>query len=352
MALPNSNISTNLVKSTLGASTNDVGALCIHPNINRWSKYKPVVLATVAPDRSSSWWRSTNGNCGLIIPNFSSISALISHVDSNGADWAYQKPTGGSTSPYRLADFGGYEHTARRPFNPNTPAQQYYKDTTSAPISMNTISPSQYELSLSDIGNAFNIGNMYFGVALSQGGVYKHITEVDTIMVAGGGGIELPISTFTEGIYNIYMLAASTKKTTFDGNATGVFIPIPNGKFTIEILNIYKVRLYITGEITLGDKNVLDFTVALENNDTVQNTRTGITVGWRYGDNAIGAPSETGEGSEYIATMTAAANSTQTLSFSKMGALPQFNARGGYFYLQCNSHPELNITRQDISSIN
>lgn len=352
MALPNTNISTSLVGSTLGSGSRDVGTLCTHPNINKWSKYKPVVLATVAPDRSSSWWRSTNGNCGLIIPNFSSISALISHVDANGADWTYQKPTGGSTSPYRIADFGGYEHTARRPLNPNTPTAQYYKGTTSAPISMNIISPSQYELSLSDIGNAFNIGNMYFGVAVYQGGAYKHLTDADTITTANGGGVEIPLSGFTDGTYNIYMIAATIKKTTFDSTATGTFIPIPNGKFTIEILNIYKVRLYITGEITIGDKNVLNFTVTLENNDTVQNTRTGITVGWRYGDNALGAPSEIGESSEYIATMTAAANSTQTLSFNKMGALPQFNTRGGYFYLQCNSHQELNITRQDIGSIN
>lgn len=352
MALPTSGISVSMVKSAIGAGTNNVGQLCTHPNINKWSKKKPVILDSVAPDRSSSWWRSTSGNCGLIIPNFSSISALISHVEANGADWAYQKPTGGSTSPYRLGDFGGYEHTARRTFSPNTPAQQYHKDTTYAPISMNTITPSQYELSPSDIGNAFNIGNMYFGVALSQGGAYKHITEVDTIMGAGGGGIELPISTFTQGVYNIYMIAATIKKTTFDSTATGVFIPIPNGKFTIEILNIYKVRLYVTGEITGGIKKTLNLTVYLENNDTIQHTRSGITIGWRYGDNTIQSPSETGENSEYIASITANAESFESISFNKMGALPQFDTRGGYLYLLCNSHPEIDIERQEIDSIN
>ena len=40
MALP-SNISVAMVKAELGASTNDVGQLCIHPNING-GKWKPV----------------------------------------------------------------------------------------------------------------------------------------------------------------------------------------------------------------------------------------------------------------------------------------------------------------------
>ena len=38
MALPLTGVSVSLVRSTLGASTNDVGLLCTHPNINRWSK--------------------------------------------------------------------------------------------------------------------------------------------------------------------------------------------------------------------------------------------------------------------------------------------------------------------------
>ena len=352
MVLPNIGITSTMVASKIGAASRKWSVLCTHPNINKWSKYKPVILPNVEPDRSSNWWRSTNGNCGLTIPTYNSISALISGVDANGNDWVYQPPTGGANAPYRIADFGSYEHNARAPFTPNTPASQYYKGTTSAPISMNMTGSNQYELTLADIGNASNLGNMYFGVAVYQGGAYKHLSEVDTITTANGGGVEIPISGFTYGTYNIYMLASSVKKTAFDSNATGTFIPIPGGKFTIEILNVYKVRLYITGEITTGTKNVLNFTVTLENNDTVQHTRSGITVGWRYGDNTLSSPSETGEGSETISTLTAAPNSSKTVSFSKMGALPSFTTRGGYFYLQCTSHPESNISNQYINSTN
>ena len=44
MALGTENISTTLVGTTLGISSRDVGTLCTHPNINRWSRWKPSIL--------------------------------------------------------------------------------------------------------------------------------------------------------------------------------------------------------------------------------------------------------------------------------------------------------------------
>lgn len=38
MALPNTNLSVAMVRKELGAATNNVEQLCIHPNINMWSK--------------------------------------------------------------------------------------------------------------------------------------------------------------------------------------------------------------------------------------------------------------------------------------------------------------------------
>ena len=41
MALPDSNISVAMVRKELGAATNDVGRLCIHPNVNMMAINKP-----------------------------------------------------------------------------------------------------------------------------------------------------------------------------------------------------------------------------------------------------------------------------------------------------------------------
>ena len=42
MALETIKISTDLVGTTLGTSSRDVGTLCTHPAINMWSRYKPI----------------------------------------------------------------------------------------------------------------------------------------------------------------------------------------------------------------------------------------------------------------------------------------------------------------------
>jgi hypothetical protein len=103
MALPNTNISTSLVGTTIGSGSRDVGTLCTHQNINKWSKRKPF-RDNVVKQEGLYWWRrsgiSPNIRSGLYIPN---------GVDQT---WSYSKPTGGINSPYRLGDFRGYEPSA------------------------------------------------------------------------------------------------------------------------------------------------------------------------------------------------------------------------------------------------
>lgn len=81
-ALPETGISISLVKQTLAAGTNDVGALCVHPNINKWSGKKP------------SYYEYGNFSFNI----------------SDGVHWDYFRPTGGAAHPYRLGDFRGYDH--------------------------------------------------------------------------------------------------------------------------------------------------------------------------------------------------------------------------------------------------
>lgn len=104
MALPNSNISVAMVKAELGASTNDVGQLCIHPNINKWSKNKPIssnkLTGLTSADRLGS-------DYGLVPP-----TTQTNYTPVYSQNWIYNIPTGGVNSPYRLGDFIGYEHLA------------------------------------------------------------------------------------------------------------------------------------------------------------------------------------------------------------------------------------------------
>ncbi len=93
MALPNSNISVAMVRNELGAATNKVGQLCIHPNINMWSKWKPVRHSSVTP---------------ITEEQLKSVSFGLSGS-------SYNRPVGGVSSPFRLTDFHNYNHGAYPP---------------------------------------------------------------------------------------------------------------------------------------------------------------------------------------------------------------------------------------------
>ena len=104
MALPNSNISVAMVRNELGAATNDVGTLYTHPNVNKWSKWKPVRHNSINP--------LTEGQL---------IGVACGLRRNNVNDIIYDKPRGGISpydEPYRLSDFKNYNHYAIPPVYP------------------------------------------------------------------------------------------------------------------------------------------------------------------------------------------------------------------------------------------
>ena len=107
MALPNTNISVAMVRDELGAATNDVGQLCIHPNVNKWSRFRP-----------GYWYCPSNlADITFVIPDGVSVDHR-SPLDTIRGKMAYH-----------LGDFRGYNHNANAmelaspgtseiPFNP------------------------------------------------------------------------------------------------------------------------------------------------------------------------------------------------------------------------------------------
>lgn len=110
MALPNTNISVAMVKSELGASTNDVGQLCIHPNVNMWSKWKPIRHTSIEPITQA---QLEAHNYGIAWNSYANIDAVKLAYENNESVLNYNKPRGGLyNEPYRLTDFTNYEKTA------------------------------------------------------------------------------------------------------------------------------------------------------------------------------------------------------------------------------------------------
>lgn len=95
MALSTTKISEKQVRDTLGETTLSAVGLCSSTKINEWSPYKPI-----------------NNS---VVPRSDATRDYISgfHIINNYLE--YNRPTGGSSSPYCIGDFRGYNHYARRP---------------------------------------------------------------------------------------------------------------------------------------------------------------------------------------------------------------------------------------------
>ena len=156
MALPNSNISVAMVKSELGAATNDVGRLCRHPNVNKWSKWKPVRYGSVVPITET---QLASVNFGLTAP-----SGKGNWEDVVGLTWGYSKPTGGASSPYRLEDFRNYHKGAVAPCTVPYTIRAVVNDFT-VQLGLN-IAGGSHLIGLSDLTG--NLGNLYYCVIVED----------------------------------------------------------------------------------------------------------------------------------------------------------------------------------------
>lgn len=203
MTLPNTGISTSLVRSTIGAATNDVGSLCTHPNINKWSKWKPVLFNSV---NGLTVANLQSANFGLQ-PSASSTS----YASVVSLKWGYNRPAGGASSPYRLGDFRNYNHTAM------AICQAPSKIEVNLSVSNNLRSMLSINMGGSDhlIGlNDFSglLGSLYYCVVLTtSGGTW--IVTADANLGNGGSSIDklLPVAARLEGTTGtVYHVLATT----------------------------------------------------------------------------------------------------------------------------------------------
>ena len=96
-------------------NTFDLGRLCTHTNINKWAKYKPIHHSGLQIlSESARTDRQGDGEYyGVKIRMDSDMSSL------HNVTFAYNRPKGGASSPYRLSDFinengtAGYNHLAK-----------------------------------------------------------------------------------------------------------------------------------------------------------------------------------------------------------------------------------------------
>lgn len=117
------NITPGEVKNLLGNPKTAVYNVCLSPNINEWSRYKPIYKA--GRTGIDFHFRGVGYDAalhGLVARSYSSWNSLANALISDGklkaiSDWSYdQNILKNSLAPKRLGDFDGYYHKATPPF--------------------------------------------------------------------------------------------------------------------------------------------------------------------------------------------------------------------------------------------
>lgn len=196
------------VKAVLGSSSNDLGSLCQSAYINKWAKYKPVIVSQLLTTKDN-WFKADANTYGFNIPSFSSPTAVLQAYENGTHHWTYMKPSGGMSSPFRLTDFNGYNHNALAPMRSQATTATTYYDTSAIGVSYITqISIDSDTVGLEDLG----LGGYYMTAAM--------FTSDGTFAWIGSSGL---IS--NEGVSNI--LLDPTKKTTGTTWALGKYKIVP-----------------------------------------------------------------------------------------------------------------------------
>lgn len=92
----------------------DVGHICgvaVKDKINILSRRKPVKYPAIFTEGIDDWYKAANGNFGILLLTSGSSSALPA-IGQPMERWGFDYPTGGTSEPFRLNDYVGYNHNA------------------------------------------------------------------------------------------------------------------------------------------------------------------------------------------------------------------------------------------------
>lgn len=246
MKLQNTGITSTIVANAIGASSRKWSVLCTHTQINKWSKWKPVSLNKVTPITEGEL---QDINYGLTPPPATTNYASI--VDTK---WTYTKPTGSSTSPYRIGDFRNYYHNAGAiaSAEQNVKINKATNTTKMFGLLMNT-GENDYQIGLNDFAGV--IGNYYYGIVFENGSS-KYIQTATKTLAEGGTDFTANLNenafNGTSVVLN-HLLCSKAVPTmqTLTSQGTITYMPIPSkdfekGKVTASITQAPSVSVTVT----------------------------------------------------------------------------------------------------------
>ena len=186
------------VKTVLAETVNNLGSMCQSGKVNKWSKWKPIIYATVSGITEQIL---KSQNYGFTIPTFQDIASAISSTDV----WVYNKPV----EYNRIGDFRNYLHAAIMPYNIIMPDYMTVGDSAIQVRLIDTTASMTYKaynLKLSDM-----LPNYYFGVIIQRDSQVQ-IKTVSTVVSADSNTINISDCSLLQSAGTVTLMAVITTK--------------------------------------------------------------------------------------------------------------------------------------------
>ena len=250
------------VQRALSHSSNDLGTLIRNGNINMWAKWKPI-KAPVIGLITSEIMRTTEGvyrygikrNAGSI-PLWNPSTGELSHDV-----WTYDRPTGASASPYRLADFGNWDTHA----NPG-----YYHN---APCPVRVAFPNPAEINVTDNATGTTMGFVF----TFQNGIIGWRTDGTCLSVADIFGndqnyyLTVGLLRYDNGVMKQYYMSSDPKLSDMSAQNPVAYVIVDTNDFRSKIGSNYLVNgqvwtaiLFLSGTKATGQTDLTGSIVMLE----------------------------------------------------------------------------------------
>lgn len=340
MALQATEINVSAVKTALSASSNKLSDLCKHPNINRWSRWKPIRSPKIDGITEAD---IISAKSGLVVPSVSGYANIVSYYRNNpGFTFPYNKPRGGAYNEYyRLGDFRNYDKDAEIFYDVVVPG---YIFTSLVNIRLYTYLP---DVPGSDLERWINwdflgLGDLYFGVILTL----KNSNTPIAVYFS-----EDPVAGIDDLLIQHYLSPVPSVQTDYE---VFVFLGENPGEedpaaYTFYILEDghkemqFRLQIVVTGSAEYMGGGV-EYNINIANNTTSDISMTGVSLLFRYDDNGTDdglEPLEPFESLVNVGNITITPSGYNLTNFIS-GILPDLPTRGGYIYFRSTSHPHLN----------
>lgn len=376
------NITPGEVKNLLGNDKMSVADVCLSPNINEWSRYKPIYKAgRTGIDfhfRGVGYDAALHGLVAKSYPNWMQLAntLVVNGKLQTPSDWSYdQSQLKKNSIPKRLGDFDGYYHNAAPPFagffcpptlgNKTAGSQQkaYLLPAIKTDIGADDlVAPGSIGLSQINAPSVANIAtttlnNFYFGVALIKpqnatvawvlsenamqditSGDIQHIYEVPMSLTSVAAGTYYAVPVLTR--VRVASLQDTPQQICIVPNCSPIQVTVTDSSTVNEDLEVAFTECKYIASVGDDTNGIVRSVIRVENKGSY-NKRCTYRAYTTSGNGTTEENVETGE-------FNVAAKSSYSFAYSVSASITE--ARGATVNVRIRANREDGISQQTITA--